>query len=218
MKKIITAIVIICVTFSVTMAKKKDLAGEVVQGVYVDSIYDFSLNVPEAWNYTVKKASSNVRVILSKKQYDIPIQFQEASNYTLVPKITVYVDSTSLAMDQFLDSLLSNAYKSKQKNNILSELKILNGNFQLKKRAKMTMGELSGFRVEGQLRYTLEVQRSGSESDKGDIVADFYGGSIFFVKNGNTIVMIHFISEWRYFDVLDQDFTRILETFKFLKK
>jgi hypothetical protein len=218
MKKILIAILLAVFTFGISDAKKKDLAGDVENGVYTDATHNFSLAFPDAWNYSIKKSKSDVRLILSKKQYDIPIQFQHAPNYTTIPKVTVYVDTTSLPLEQFVDSLLSDKYKSKQKNDIISELKILYGNFQIKKKSKFAVGDLNGYRISAQLRYTIQVQRAGSESDKGDVVTDFYGGSIFFAKDGNNIYMLHLFCEWRYFDVLDQDFSKIVDSFKLLKK
>ena len=218
MKKILMAVFIAIFVFSICGAKKKDLAGDVENAVYTDNTHNFSLAMPDAWNYSLKKSMGEVRLILTKKQYDTPIQFQQAANYTTAPRITVYVDTTSLTADQFVDSLLSDKYKSKQKNRLISEFKILNGPFQLKKRSKMEAGEISGVRIAGQQRYTVEVQRSGSESDRGDLVTDFYGGSIFFAKEGSNIVIMHMICEWRYFDVLEQDFIKIVNGLTFRKK
>jgi hypothetical protein len=218
MKKFLMTVFIVTFVFSICGAKKKDLAGEVENAVYTDNTYHFSLAMPDAWSYSLKKSKGEIRLILTKKQYDTPIQFQQAPNYTTAPRIIVYVDTTSLTTDQFVDSLLSEKFKSKQKNRIISEFKILNGPFLLKKRSKMEAGGISGVRIAGQQRYTIEVQRSGSESDRGDVVTDFYGGSIFFAKEGNNIVIMHMICEWRYFDVLEQDFIKIIDGLTFPKK
>jgi len=130
----------------------------------------------------------------------------------------VYVDTTSLTADQFADSLLSDKYKSKQKNNILNDYKLLFGEFQLKKRSKMTVDSLDGVRISGQTRYTLEVARAGSESDKADVVTDFWGGSFLLIKDGSNIIMVMMICEWRYFENIDQEFTGILNGLKFIKQ
>ena len=198
--------------------KKKDLAGKIENGVYTDDAYNFSLAIPEAWDSNIKKEKSSVRLALVKKQYDVPKQFQHAPSYTTVPRVTVYVDTTSLTTDQFVDSLLSNKFKSKQKNDILSEFKVLYGDFQLKKRTKIPIGDLSGVKISGQTPYTIELQRAGTESDKADVVTDFWGGSFFFVKDGSSIIMMQLICEWRYFDVIEQEFTGILDGFKIVKQ
>jgi uncharacterized protein (UPF0297 family) len=195
-------------------ARKKDLAGKIENGIYQDDTYGFSLAIPDGWNSAIKKEKDRVRLTLIKKQYDVPQQFQHAPNYTTIPKVTVYADTTSLGLEQFVDSLLSDKYKSKQKNDILSEFKALYGNYNVKKKGKIPVGELTGYRISGQTQYTIEVQRSGSESDKADVVTDFWGGSVFFYKDGNNIIMMHFISEWRYFDALEPEFMAMLNGFK----
>ncbi len=216
MKSLLIAICLVALGFSIGAAKKKDLAGTVENGVYTDDTYKVSLNVPDAWDYSIKKSKSPVRVILLKKQYDIPIQFQNAQSYVTVPRVVLYIDTTSLTVDQFVDSLLTEKYKSKQKNEILSAFQSLYGNIQLKKRAKIT-GDIPGIRIATQLKYTKEVPRGGSSADQADVVSDFYGGSIFFTKDGDNIIMLQLVCEWRYFTSLEQDFVGIVNGLKIIK-
>lgn len=219
MRKFLIIVMASALFFSISEAgKKKDLAGKIENGVYTDDTYNFSLAIPKGWDSNIKKEKSPVRLALIKKQYDVPKQFQHAPSYTTVPRITVYVDTTSLTTDQFIDSLLSDKCQSKQKNYILSEFKVLYGDFMLKKRSKMPIGDSSGIKITGQTRYTIELQRAGTESDKADVVTDFWGGSLFFIKDGNNIIMMQLICEWRYFDVLEEEFTGILNGFKIVKK
>ncbi len=215
MKKILIAVIMVALVFSVAGAKKKDKAGKVIDGVYLDAKYNFSLDVPDVWKYKIKKNKDNIRLILTKKQYDTPTQFLRAPSYTTVPKVTILIDTTSLSLDMFVDSLLSDKFNSKQKKSILSEFPILFGDYKLRKRAKLMVGDVEGIRISAQLRYTIQVQRAGSQSDKADVVTDFNGGSIFFAKQGDKIYMFHFICEWRYFEVYVQEFTNLVQGFKF---
>ncbi|UCD16890.1 MAG: hypothetical protein JSV44_10590 [Candidatus Zixiibacteriota bacterium] len=218
MKRLIITLILVAMAFSVAGARKKNKAGSVKDSTYTDSKFGFSLVIPDAWKYNIKKNKSDTRLILTKKNYEIPTHFQHAPNYTTVPKVTVLVDTTSLSVKLFVDSLLSDNFKSKQKKSILAEFPLLFGDFQLKKRAKMSIGDAEGVRISGQQQYTIQVQRSGSESNLGDVVTDFYGGSVFFAKQENIIVMMHFICEWRYYQSLDQEFNRLIEGFEFVEK
>lgn len=215
MKRLIIVLGLVLLFVGGSDARKKDLAGQVDNSVYTDDDYGFALAIPAAWDYSIKKAKSPVRLVLVKKQYDIPLHFQHAPNYTTIPKITVYVDTSSLTPDQFADSMLSEGFKSKQKNNIFQEFKNMFGNFQLKKRSRMNAGEIPGVRISTQLRYTLEVQRAGSESDRADVVSDFYGGSIFFAKKDKYIIMLNLVCEWRYFDSIEKEFLELLNGLRF---
>jgi hypothetical protein len=218
MKRILIAVVLAALVFNVATARKKDKAGKVKDGAYTDSKLNFSLKISEAWKYNIKKSNDNIRIVLTKKQYDIPTEFSHAPSYTQVPKVTVLADTTSISLDIFVDSLLSDKYKSDQKKSIVSEFPILYGDYRLKKRTKMSVEGNEGIMITAQMRYTLQVQRAGSQSDKADVVSDFYGGSVFFVKRGNDILMFHYICEWRYFDIYIQEFVHLIEGLKFLGK
>ncbi len=205
-------------------AKKIEKAGKIADGTYIDSEFGFSFEVPDEWDSSIKKDKSAVRIALTKKEYDIPLHFQHVPSYTTIPKITVYADTTSLALNQFIDSLLSDKYSTSQKKNILGEFKILFGDFQLKKNAKKIVGDLAGWKISGEQKYTVRVTSSGNAGDETsgsfgeyDVITDFYGGSVFFAKYGKTIIMMHFICEARYFASMDLEFDDIVKSFKFVK-
>lgn len=215
MKRLLIALLITTLVFSIAEGRKKDKSGEVDGNTFTDGNYPFKVTFNDAWKYTMKKGDDKIRLILTQKKYDIPDAYNHAPNYTTVPKVTLMVDTTSLQLDMFVDSLLSNAFKSDQKKEIISEFPILFGDYQIRKRYKVPVGEAEGIQVIAQLQYTIAVQGSGSDSDRGDIVTDFQGGSIFFAKKDNNIYMMHFIGEWRYFDSLLKDFGEVIKGFEF---
>lgn len=192
-------------------------AGELDDGVYKDNSYGFQISIPEGWDGSVKKDDSYVRLVISKKEYGIPMQFQHAPAYTQVPKITVIADTTSWPLVMFVDSIMSSEHSSDQKKSILVETPILFGDFQQKRKGKMVVGDVEGMMVTGRQQYTIQVQRAGSQSDKGDVVTDYKGGSVFFARNplDNTLIVINFICEDRYFEHLQDEVVGILNSFKF---
>lgn len=215
MKRLLIAFIMVGLVFNIAGARKKDKAGKIDKGVYFDKKHDFSLVIPKEWNASIKKSKSKTRLILTKKQYDIPTQFQHAPSYTQVPRVTVYVDTTSMKLSWFIDSLLSDKYKSKQKSKMLQEFQILFGDYRPRKRSKMSVGKVDGIRIAGERRYTIQVQRAGPDADKADVVTDFFGGSMFFTKKDNQIYIFHFICEKRYFKDIEQDFVKLLKGFSF---
>jgi len=216
MKKVVVACVLVALICNVALARKKDKAGSVKDNVFTDLKYGYSLDISDEWKYSIKKNKDNTRLILTQKNYEIPTHFLHAPNYTTVPKVTIIVDTTSLPIKLFVDSLLLENVKSKQRKSILAEFPLLYGDFQLKKRAQMSIGEVEGVRITGQQQYTIQVQRQGSQSNLGDVVTDFYGGSVFFAKvDDEHIILFHFICEWRYYESLDPVFEKLLEGLKF---
>jgi len=217
MKRYLIVFLAVLFAFGIASARKKDKAGRIENGVYNDNVYGFSMVIPDEWDSSIKKEEDPIRLILTKKQYDIPTQFQYAPNYTKAPKVTVLVDTTSMKLDWFVDSLLNDKYGSKQKKKILQNLEILYGDYVPKKNSKVSFGSTEGILISGERRYTIQVQRAGYESDKADVVTDYFGGSVFFAKKGNQLIMIHFICEKRYFSTLDQVFMKLLNGFTLTK-
>ena len=120
--------------------------------MFTDAKYDYSLKVSDDWKYSIKKNKDNTRLILTQKNYEIPTHFLHAPNYTTVPKVTIIVDTTSLPLKLFVDSILLEDVNSKQRKNILAEFPLLYGDFLLKKRAKMTIGDVEGIPFRSSVR------------------------------------------------------------------
>ncbi len=216
MKKVMILLLMVVSVVSIADARKrKSKAGEISGGVYTDSKYGFSLVISDKWDTSIKNDDSKVRLILIKKQYDIPNEYRHAPTYTQVPKVIVYVDTSSLPTPVFADSLISDKFKSDQKNEMLQEFKLLFGDFVREKSSKISIGDVEGIRVSGERRYTLNVQRQGIDGDMADLVTNYYGGSMFFIKKDKTLIIFHFICEKAYFAAEDADFTKLIESFKF---
>ncbi len=216
MKRLLIALLMMTLVCNIALARKKNKAGAIEDNVYCDKKYDFCITIPpDKWDTSIKKGDSKIRIVFSKKNYDIPPDYQHAPNYTQIPKAIIYVDTTSMALNPFIDSLLSDKYKSKQKNSMLDEMPLLYGDYAQKKRPKLKIGDVDAYLSTGERRYTLQVARAGVNADKADHVSDFYGGSILFAKKGENIYIIHFICEKRFFENEHKDFLELINGFEF---
>lgn len=221
-KRLLISFIVLVLAVNIAGARKRSKAGAIENGTYTDAKFNFSFDFDNEWKASIKKGKKPVRISLTKRDYDIPLHFQNEWTYTTIPKITVYADTTSLGLRQFVDSLLSDKYKSSQKKAILAELLILYGDFELLKNSKKIIGDLTGLKISGEQQYTVKITATGTGGDARsggfgdyDVVSEYFGGSIFFVKQGKTIIMMHFICENRYFKTLDLDFEKVIKTFKF---
>ena len=208
MKRLVIALLMVGLVFGIADAKKKKAkAGKFDDGVYTDKSYDFSLTISEdAWNISIKKDNSPIRLVLAKKVFDIPIAYMQDPGYTKTPKVTVYVDTTSWSTKMFVDSLLGPAYKSDQKKKVLQNCEILYGDYTPKRNSKLQIGDIEGVMISGELKYTKQIP---------DVITDFYGGAVFFAKQGNNLYIFHMICENKYFSTEYEDFVRLLEGLKF---
>lgn len=222
MRKIL--VIVLSLLFVVNIAearpKRAPKAGEIKDGVYTDNSYGFSITVPEEWDSSIKKDDSNIRLVMVKKEYEIPMQFQHAPNYTTIPKIMIIADTSSLDVRVFVDSILSDEFKTDQKKDIMAETKILFGDFVQRQRTMMEIGGQEGVYLSGNQQYTIQVARQGSQSDKGDVVTDYYGGAVYFARDPETnhLFVINFICEDRYYSFLERQFQDIIKTFSLNKE
>jgi hypothetical protein len=181
--------------------KRRPKAGEIEDNVYRDTQYGFELTLHENWKSKVGKDKDNVRLRLTQRNYQVPADYIDAPDYTAIPQLVVYVDTTSFGPHVFIDSLTNEDFESDQKKDILKEFEFLNEPELIPKmRSRLEVAGQSGLIWRGEAKYTKEVQTSAS-SRSGKRVKSSYGGAIAAVKiDDNTIVMFYVMTEWEYFE------------------
>ncbi len=194
--------------------KKKDSAGVISDRTYTDNQHGFSIMFLDGWKPNVKMKDKKLRVVASKKDYFIPEDFRDNTFHTTIPKLKVYVDTTSMELRAFIDSLKSPKFKSKQKHNIELEFKALYGKFTRPRitRIKSDSG-IKGRRMKTTLRYKLEVQKSGRRD--ANVVTDFVQADIVFFKKDNNIFIISCICEAQFYQVNEPLFLQMVKSFTF---
>ncbi len=222
MKKLILACLVLALFAPSLQARKKEKkAGKVKDLVYTDKKYDFSFSIGKGWKYTVQLDKKNFRIVLTQRSYDTPHDYLDTPEYTKVPRIVVYADTSSISALVFLDSLVSGTYSSDQKKEILGEFEIINeqaveegterDKTVTRKRRTITIDELSAAVWEGKANYRKYIPKP-SDPNIGMRVYGAYGGGIVVAKKDNTIVLFHVISEWDYFANVMQDALTMITT------
>ena len=202
---LIIASLFILLVPSADARRKRDKAGDINKDTYVDKKFGFSLKLDEQWKVKINDNDDNFRLVLVQKNYLIPPDYADAPDYTKVPRVVVYADTTSMGLTAFVDSLVSNTYKSDQMSTIKKEFEIL-WEQELVPRGedRLDVAGEKAVRWTGQAKYVKEVATSAS-SIGGKRVYGAYGGAIIGVKKKDTIVLFHVMSEWQYFQaVLDE--------------
>ncbi|MFH1687185.1 MAG: hypothetical protein ABIE70_06635 [bacterium] len=211
-------VVMVCVP-QLSARRKKPKAGEVDHGTYSDASYGFHFNVSDGWDYKVQDDDKHYRLVLTQVNWQVPPDYLDSPDYTHIPKIVVWVDTTSLGLFPFIDSLLSESFKSDQKSELFKEFEILVDDTerdemqQRGRRTKEIAGE-KGIHWTGYAQYTKDVQLSAS-SVGGKRVKGAYGGSIIGVKHGNQIILFHMMSEWLYHPQIDAELVGMVNTLQF---
>ena len=227
MKRI--AITCFLIVFAVSMAdagRRRPKSGKVKDNVYVDSKYGFKITINEGWKHSLRKENDNFRLLLTKRKYEIPSDYTNAPDYTQIPRIIIWTDTTSLPTFAFLDSLVSETWNTKQKKELLKEFEIIASDISSGSRREKFIPrgrkpvKLSGeqailWQAKSTYVKDVAVTSSGSASKR---VIGAYGGAIVVVKNGNRAFVFHLMTEWSYFEGNLKEALDIISTFEFSGK
>jgi hypothetical protein len=194
--------------------RKKEKAGTCEDDLYRDTQYGFQFKLDDGWKFKIGDDDDNLRLTLVQKNYQVPPDYLDAEDYTQVPRIVVWAGETPLGAAAFLDSLLSETYKSEQKNDIFKEFEIINASAagsgtyreELVPKGKRSL-DLAGETAvhwKGYVPYMKEVSESAT-SIGGKRVRGAYGGAIVAVKKGKVVVLFHLICEWLYFPEVENE-------------
>jgi hypothetical protein len=185
---------------SVEARRKKEPAGTVADMVYRDNTFGFQLKLSENWSTKVRNDEENFRLVMMQKKYGTPSRYSNAPDYTQIPRIVVYADTSSLSAGALLDSILSPTFKSKQKKEMMKEFELLaQPNLIPKDKRVITVDKQTGIVWEASARYTKDVSVSAS-SAAGMRVEGAYEGVIIVVKKDNFVVLFHMMCESDFFD------------------
>lgn len=222
MRTILIGILVLLTAVSVAEARKKrKKAGRVVDNVYTDNRYNFQFTIDEGWGYRVRADKKDNRLALVQKNPQIPPEYMEAQDYTMIPRLVMYVGKSNVRAFPFLDSLLSDTYKSDQKKEILKECEIMINDPHReavvpRKKSTLNIGGERGVSWSGQAKYVKEVSKSAS-SQGGKRVYGSYGGAIWVIQHEGTVIVFNLISEWNYFAEVKAEARQMILSLKWLE-
>lgn len=217
MSRFFIAFLVICLILSSAEAgRKQDKAGTLTGSTYTDDTHQFSMTIHDNWRAKIGKESSPFRVILLQKNFSIPPDYLRAPDYTQQPKLVIWADTTNQSASAFIDSLLSDTYKSKQKSEVLKEFAIFEEGDELIPKGKkpVLVGGLNGLRWDAQSKYTKAVSTSASGTG-GTRVQSSYGGSIIAVKSGKSLIAIHLICELPFYETVMSEVLSMVTSLQF---
>lgn len=224
MKKFtISVLVMLFCVSSVLAGRQKDLSGSVDNNIFKDKKYNFSLTLSDAWKYTLQKNEDNFRLLLTQRNYDIPPSYINAPDYTQIPRVVLWTDTTSLNAFAFLDSLVSETWRTDQKKEMLKEFEILSsipasGTRREaaipRGRKPVDIGGEQGVLWQAKSKYVKEIELSAG-AQAGTRINGAYGGAIVSVKHEGRILVFHFMCEWDFFDAALNDVLKIIGSLSF---
>jgi hypothetical protein len=212
---IILGIALLVAVPTVDARRKVAKAGTIENNLFTDADNGIELTIHENWKAKLGKDKDRIRLLLTKRTYDIPSDYIDAPDYTQVPMLTVYLDTTTLGAYAFIDSLMSESFRSKQKDEIARDFPILNErDIVPKKRSRFEVDGEAGLVWSAQAKYMKEIQ-SSMGSSSGTRVRRSYGGAIAAVKKGDKIILFHVMTEYEFFDPIMAEVMEIIQSLKF---
>ncbi len=141
--------------------KKKAKAGKISDNIYKDIKYNFQFELPENWERKVQKEKSNLRLLLTQKDPKVPDELMMTPEYAMVPSFFIYINESPLKPSEFIDSMISETYKSKIKDDIYMDLIPEDDNIEFhglktSKIRKITLDEITGINWLGTASFTFE--------------------------------------------------------------
>ena len=222
-KSLLFLMLVLLAVPSIFAGRKKEKAGDISDYVYTDKKFNFSLKLNEEWKPKIQKNDEDFRLSLTQVNYGIPPEYVQTPDYTKIPRMVVFVVESDLPAKLFVDSLVSDTYKSDAKKELMKEFEILNmtsstgfkpEKLLTRQKKSLDIGEEDGAYWTGQVKYTNEVATSAS-SIGGKRVKGGYGGGIAAVKKGKNMIVFHVISEWNYFEPVFDEALKIITSLKF---
>lgn len=212
MRKLILLITMgLLLTATADARRPKDRAGSIKNNVFTDKKYKFELTLPDDWKSKVGENEDNYRLILTQTTFEIPPHYANAKDYTKIPRTVVYVDTTSMGVAEFIDSLLSDSYNSGQKKEVYKEFEILNkhsGGSGLtrqdlipRERKPLDLAGERGFLWAGKVKYHNEISLTATSAGGQRVYGGFFG-IIVGVKKDKNIILLHTICEENYAEAI----------------
>ena len=222
MRKIVPILLICFLFFSLfelSWAKKKK-TGRVEKDTLIDERFGYQLNVLSNWKIKLEKEPSLVRSTLTKKNYQVNRSFTLIEEERLIPTIIICADTTSLSLQQIENSLIKGKGNFKNKDEYLMNLETV-ATYELIQSAEIALDSIAGKVYGFKKRYLRQLidpsKRYGPEGSSMVTREDYFIGEVVILKKGNNLYIIQLTGEREYFSISEKEFSKMLETWKFLR-
>lgn|SRR5574341_2412202 len=200
---------------------KKEKTGVLDKNVFTDSLNKYQLIVPPNWKLKPEKEPSLLRATLQKIKLEPPLAVS-SQGYDLderfIPTIKILADTSSLSLERFCELLLAGKDGLARENEYLMKLDLLIQS-ELKSEQEIKLGAQEGVKYTFQKKYLKQVrdprQNIGGTTQTVTVEESLLGYLILTKKN-NQVFMIQCLGERDTFEFEDQDYQKLLASWKFI--
>ncbi|OGC79897.1 MAG: hypothetical protein A2145_02445 [candidate division Zixibacteria bacterium RBG_16_40_9] len=197
---------------------KDPKTGTVEKNLFTDSRYNYQFTVPENWKAKAEKEPSPLRAILQKTKVERYGSATYSETQVSIPSMFICVETTSLALDDFCKLLLETPKKLPNADIYLYKMEFLT-NAQVLDRMKIVVDSVDAQKIYMKKKYFKTVQdpRAPYGQEKTRVVEDFLLGFFVIFKKENNLFLIHCSCDREIFRINEQDWHRLLDSWKFFK-
>ncbi|MDP3026015.1 MAG: hypothetical protein Q8O10_10860 [candidate division Zixibacteria bacterium] len=199
---------------------KQEKTGRIEKDTLIDAKYGYELRVLSNWKIQLEKEPSLVRSTITKKNYQANKASTMFEEERLIPTIIICADTTSLSLPEIENSLIQGKGTFRNKDEYLMKLDAI-ASYELIKTKDIALdsikGKIYGYK-KSYLRQVIDPSaRYGPEGTTAVTKEDYFLGEVVVLKKGINLYLIQFTDESEYFSTDEDEFSRILQTWKFLK-
>jgi len=197
---------------------KKQKTGKIKKSTFTDSKFGYGLTFLSNWKAKEEKEPSLLRASLMKKNYQIDRLSQTSPSEFNIPTILVMADTTSLSIEEFQKALfIENTKKIRNRDDYVIKLDFLIGS-EVIKESEILVDSIPARILSVRKPFERVVEdptliRSPYGSQR--IINDFLLGYLLLFKYDKNVYVIHFSCERQFFGINHQDFTKIMEGWRF---
>jgi len=214
----LTLIAFILTAANPCLAKKKK-TGEVKKSVYTDAKLGFQITGLSNWKMKTQKDPSCLRVSMTQKNRKVSRTPGATSQTTAIPIILVLADTTSLSLAEVETCLFYKCEKLKSRDDYMIQLDLI-PNSEYLGAGDVMIDSLPArmYTLQQKYKKTVEDPRERS-SPMGStvIIEEFLAGHVILFKKENNIYMVQFSCEREFFAPTNEEFQRIIQSWKFTK-
>ncbi|MCJ7459512.1 MAG: hypothetical protein MUP17_11025 [candidate division Zixibacteria bacterium] len=199
---------------------KQEKTGRIEKDTLIDAKYGYELRVLSNWKIQFEKEPSLVRSTITKKNYQVNKASTMFEEERLIPTIIICADTTSLSLTEIENSLIQGRGTLRNKDEYLMKLDAI-ASYELIKTQDIALDSIKG-KVYGYkksyLRQVIDPSaRYGPEGTGSVTKEDYFLGEVMVLKKGINLYLIQFTDESEYFSTDEDEFSKMLQTWKFLK-
>ncbi|UCD17738.1 MAG: hypothetical protein JSV44_02215 [Candidatus Zixiibacteriota bacterium] len=213
MKRFLIVCLALLACFGTVSARKKSpKSGKIENNVYTDSKYNFQLTLLENWEAKLQKPKKKLRLVLTQNDHEIPGELMQFPSMAKVPGLDIYIVKVPFTPAAFVDSLVSNSYKSKIKKEVLKDLIALEetvvfDGLTTEKKRGVKIDNKQAFQWEGVSHYTKKL-------GMGETIPRTYAVALTAIKNGDNMMVFVLECERTFFHKIIKEVTAMIESLK----